>query len=113
MTDNPDKRIQLRENIHQLVVSASNRRGSTPASFVSHVIYEYLRNCGELELSSNPPVTTVIPPARPKPRTLAEENARLDVIAAEQEAMGNVWRNGEWVPSEDLRAIVEDWEDDE
>ena len=42
MSDNADRRIQLRESIHQLVVSAANARCVSPAAFVSMVVYDYL-----------------------------------------------------------------------
>ena len=42
MAEISDRRIQLRESIHQMVVSAANARGVSPASFVSMVVYEHL-----------------------------------------------------------------------
>lgn len=48
MADTPDKRIQLRESIHQLVVSAAAARCVTPASFIAMVVYDYLQARNEL-----------------------------------------------------------------
>lgn len=64
MTEPADRRVQLRESIHQLVVYWSERRGITPAALVSVAVYEYLRTCGELNVT---PVTTTKPPAAPTP----------------------------------------------
>lgn len=42
MAEFSDRRIQLRESIHQMVVSAADARGVSPAAFVSMVVYEHL-----------------------------------------------------------------------
>jgi hypothetical protein len=56
-----DRRIQLRENVHEVVVAAAQRRGVPASSLVSIAVYEYLRNCGELG------VTSVTNKPKPKP----------------------------------------------
>lgn len=114
-----DRRIQLRESIHQLVTSAAASRCVSPAALVSMVMYDYLRNCGELI-----PITTVIEPDThaPKPRamSLASENAAIDAERARQLAEGNVWYKGQWVAKElaeaaaaRAAAIVDAWDDDD
>ncbi len=49
-----DRRIQLREGIHQLVAAAAAARCVSPASLVSVVMYDYLRTCGELTVTLVP-----------------------------------------------------------
>ncbi len=56
-----DRRIQLRESIHELVVAAAARRCVTPASLVSMVMHSYLKSEGELIAPK--PITKVTKPA--------------------------------------------------
>lgn len=76
MTDTADRRIQLRESIHQLVVKAASARCVTPAALVSMVMYDYLRECGELTVVTQVSTT---PPLHPKPARQVDHAA----IAAE------------------------------
>jgi len=83
MNDTADRRVQLRDSIHKMVIYWSERRGISPAAFVSVAIYEYLRSCGEL---TDIPVTGVTPPPAPKkpdlpPKVLTKED-RASVVAA-------------------------------
>tara|TARA_R110000868_G_scaffold348997_1_gene610178 strand:- start:249 stop:506 length:258 start_codon:yes stop_codon:yes gene_type:complete len=75
MAEISDRRIQLRESIHQMVVSAANARGVSPASFVSMVVYEHLaaRNIHPVTIpshSGNAPAPT---------RTLDYDDANLEM----------------------------------
>ncbi len=74
MSESLDRRIQLRESIHQMVVSAATARCVSPAALVSMVVYDYLRNCGELELS-------ITPPSHPKPASKPKEDLKAVVTA--------------------------------
>ena len=64
MASEADRRIQLRESIHELVVMSAARRCVTPAAFVSMVMYAYLKAEGELDLpksaAKSKPITKVI-----------------------------------------------------
>ena len=88
MTDVSDRRIQLRESVHQVVTRAANARGVTPAAFVSMVIYEYLRDRGELDgiqsATTTPPVgaKTITSVTQPDPVPLRATISHEDVAAA-------------------------------
>ena len=66
MASESDRRIQLRESIHELVVNAAARRCVTPAALVSMVVYDYLRTCGELDASPVSKAKSVTHVSKPK-----------------------------------------------
>lgn len=105
MTEPTDRRVQLRESIHQLVAYWSECRGITPAAFVSVAVYEYLRTCGELNVT---PVTTTKPPAAPTParKSPPAKNPWLD--DEEGEKPKPVAK-----PTYDPKAVALDWADDD
>lgn len=60
-----DRRIQFRESVYNNITKAADRRGVTPAAYVSMIVYDALREAGELDLTATPAksVTTVKPAA--------------------------------------------------
>ena len=109
MNDNADRRIQLRESIHQLVVKAANARCVTPAALVSMVMYDYLRERGELTVVTQVSTT---PPLHPKPSTTYVEEAETIMVDGEEYYADSV-------PSKkparqvDLATAVAAWPDDD
>ena len=116
MTEIADRRIQLKESVHTLVATAARARGVSPAALVSVVLYEYLRERGELQAQPAPAATPApAEPAQPvvksPPLSHWPNLTRADLLAngyseAEaDEALG--------VKPTTVQDVIADWPDDD
>ena len=113
MADNTDKRIQLRESVRQMVVSAAARRCVSPAAFISMVMYDYLRASGEVDMTTpvsvqsvpvtSTPVSSNDPFASlPDPRKLAESlNFEVNFLEDDEAPM-----------TPETQAVLDVWDED-
>lgn len=114
MADNTDKRIQLREGIHLLVVSAAARRCVSPAALISMVMYDYLRTSGELD--ANPPVSVQSVPATPKPVASSDPFASLPdpkKLAERLNVDANFLDEEEPPLPPDVQTLHDEWDDED
>lgn len=73
MANESDRRVQLRESIHEMVTSAAARRGVSPAAFISMLVYDHLRTCGELNTPVAPAPKKSVTPQYLDPDALVAE----------------------------------------
>lgn len=68
MTENADRRVQLREGLYKAVLRAAEARFTTPVAFITSLIVRELLSTGEMVVPPATPLPSSAPAPAPKPK---------------------------------------------